>query len=42
MRVPARLERQYGDLIERIIAAANGQERQRDPPEGRYGGEVLG
>jgi len=42
MRVPARTEGRYGDLIERIIAAADRQERQRDPPEDPYGGYVLG
>src|SRR6266446_7754209 len=42
MRVPAHTEGRYGDLIERIIAAADRQERQRDPPEDPYGGYVLG
>ena len=42
MRVPARTEGRYGGLIERIIAAADRQERQRDPPEDPYGGYVLG
>ena len=41
MRVPTYLERQYRDLIDRIIAAANILERQRDPPKDRYSREVL-
>jgi hypothetical protein len=42
MRVPAHTEGRYGDLIERMIAAADRPERQRDPPEDPYGGYVLG
>ena len=41
MRVPAYIEGRYRDLIERIIAAANRQERQRDPPKDPYSGYVL-
>jgi len=42
MWVPTYIEGRYRDLIERIIAAADRQERQRDPPEDPYGGYVLG
>ena len=50
LQVPARTEGQYGDLLERILAASDREERRRDghrvtpsdPPEDRYGGYVLG
>ena len=41
MRVPTYIEGIYRDLIERIIATANRQERQRDPPKDPYSGYVL-
>jgi hypothetical protein len=42
MWVPTRIEGRYGDLIERIIAAANRQEGQRDEVKDPYGRYVLG
>ena len=41
MWVPAYIEGRYRDLIERIVATTNRQERQRDPPKDPYSGYVL-
>ena len=42
VRVPARTEGGYGDLIERILAAADRQERRRDEVEDPFYGEHIG
>jgi len=46
LRVPTDTEGRYGDVIERMIVAADredrGGNRRRDPPEDPYGGYVLG
>ena len=48
LQVPARTEGRYGDLLERILAAAERDERERDgiysprdPPEDPYHGDRI-